>query len=131
MNKIIELIKQENVESIVNYIDSFPDSVNSTDTTKRNLSALHHAAQLDLDKVVFYLLVAGANPNKQDSDGNTPLHFAAGRGNVQIAKMLIECNSDPTISNNSGYNAFHSALNSRNSELINIMREVVFGNKRD
>ena len=55
-------------------------------------SALHYLAlsQNDQTNVAKFLITNGATINAKDKDENTPLHFAAGNGNIGIAKLLIE-----------------------------------------
>ena len=55
-------------------------------------SALHYVAlsQNDHTNVAKFLISNGAAINAKDKDENTPLHFAAGNGNIGIAKLLIE-----------------------------------------
>lgn len=40
-------------------------------------------------RVVVLLLLRGANPNVSDRNGGTPLHWAAERGNADIARALL------------------------------------------
>jgi ankyrin repeat protein len=40
-------------------------------------------------RVVELLLLRGANPNVSDNTGGTPLHWAADRGTVDIARLLL------------------------------------------
>lgn len=40
--------------------------------------------------------------NAQNSFGNTPLHWAAERGHIDIVKYLVSSGADPTISNTKG-----------------------------
>ena len=42
----------------------------------------------------------GSLINKQDNDGDTPLHFAAGENNHQTIKQLLDLGCDVNIKNN-------------------------------
>ena len=55
-------------------------------------SALHYVAlsQNDHTNVARFLITNGATINAKDKDENTPLHFAAGNGNIGIVKLLIK-----------------------------------------
>lgn len=44
-----------------------------------------------------------------DIDGNTPIHFAAYRGNIQIIAELIKQGCDYTVKNNTGLTVMHMA----------------------
>ncbi|CAH1772273.1 unnamed protein product [Owenia fusiformis] len=46
------------------------------------------------------LLDRGADPNQVDSDGNTPLVYAVGKGDLEIVKELLSHNADPDINGN-------------------------------
>jgi len=43
------------------------------------------------------LLDNGADPNISDWMGSTPLHRAACKGHVKLAKLLLSYNADPYI----------------------------------
>jgi hypothetical protein len=49
--------------------------------------------------ILEYLLGQKVNPNLQDKDGNTALHCAAQRGDLEDIKILLAYNADPTIEN--------------------------------
>ncbi|MBL8446326.1 MAG: ankyrin repeat domain-containing protein [Zoogloeaceae bacterium] len=57
-------------------------------------TALHHAAQLGDSGTIEDLLSAGADPNKTDAAGNTPLHLVASSPHVRhpefVARRLLE-----------------------------------------
>ena len=46
------------------------------------------------------MLDSGARPDIADEDGNTPLHFAAIRGTVDVAKFLMGLGAQPYARNN-------------------------------
>jgi len=46
------------------------------------------------------LLKYGAKPNVQDGDGNTPMHYAVLKKNLQIVRLLDEYDADAKIKNN-------------------------------
>ena len=47
--------------------------------------------------------------NLQDLDGNTAIHYAAYRGNLDIVNLLIKHGADFKKKNNSGLNVMHMA----------------------
>jgi hypothetical protein len=61
-------------------------------------TALHEAASCYVDKedleVVPMLLKAGTLCDARDNRGYTPLHVAAARGTVKIARLLVEAGAD-------------------------------------
>lgn len=57
------------------------------------------------------LLEAGARTDIADEEGNTPLHFAAIRGTVEVGSFLINLGANPYARNRKGYVPYE--LNSR------------------
>ena len=61
-------------------------------------SPLHYAVRnKNTIEVIKLLLNAGANPNKVDINGTTPLHRAVQSGQSDMVKMLLEAGADPNI----------------------------------
>lgn len=58
--------------------------------------------QPDAPEIVESLLEAGANPNLQTADGNTPLHLAVRENAPQIIQILLAHGADPNIENRHG-----------------------------
>lgn len=56
---------------------------------KLRQTALHLAVLTDNDKVTRRLMVAGVEVEKQDRNGNTPLHIAVQRGCKTVVKCLL------------------------------------------
>jgi hypothetical protein len=48
------------------------------------------------------LLEAGADPNRGDSHGRTPLHRAADHGRLELVRLLLEHGADPSIADADG-----------------------------
>ena len=76
-------------------------------------SCLHMATiKLQLN-LVRELLKYGANPNAQDSEGNTPLHLLCSIFSkdlplsIQIAEILLESGADPNSKNFDGWGPLH------------------------
>jgi len=58
------------------------------------LNALHFAAISGMDNSVIYLLNMGLDPNSQDFQGNTPLHYAVKYNQIRIIKKLLQNGAD-------------------------------------
>ena len=57
------------------------------------------AASLNLDSAIPFLLRQGAEIDKQDIDGDTPLHDALRKGNTQAVLVLFRNGADHLIEN--------------------------------
>ena len=50
----------------------------------------------------FLVEVAGADVNARDHEGNSALHHAASRGDVEMLKYLVSKGADPLVVNREG-----------------------------
>lgn len=60
-------------------------------------SPLLDSAQLGHAMICLRLLKAGADPNRRDSLGETPLHKASTGGYVAVIELLLNRGADPSI----------------------------------
>lgn len=74
------------------------------DANPDEYSLLQQAANGNDPTTIKILLDAGADPNHQSKETNTPLSTAAERGNIEIIKMLLEKNACVNPINYSGKN---------------------------
>ncbi|CAN8006100.1 unnamed protein product [Ixodes hexagonus] len=58
-------------------------------------SPLHSAAQAGCPDFLLRSLQTGANPNLQDTDGESPLHKAARAGNIECLQILLTAGGNP------------------------------------
>ena len=65
-----------------------------------NITPVHRAT--DQPAVLAALIKRGAKVNVQDSDGQTPLHWAALVDNVASVKLLLAAGADPLIKDSDG-----------------------------
>ncbi len=77
-----------------------------------------HALEMALD--------AGAAPNIQNHQGDTPLHTLAQRGDIVSFKGLVELGANPNIFNQEGSTPFFDLLPhiSEDSQLLNLIAEL-------
>ena len=65
-------------------------------------------------EVVNALIATGADANKADNDGTTPIHPASSRDHLEVVQTLIAAGADVNKANNSGYTPiFWASLNGR------------------
>ncbi|UFH33664.1 ankyrin repeat domain-containing protein [Chryseobacterium sp. C-71] len=74
-------------------------------------------------KLAQKLLDNKSDINKADSQGTTPLIFAAKLGNVDMVKLLIKYKAEKSIIDKEGKTAFEYAVFSKNQELINQLKK--------
>jgi ankyrin repeat protein len=65
--------------------------------TRHLQTAIHVAVAAELPISVLHRLLSGADVNKGDNTGMTPLMIAAKLGNHNLAAYLLENGADPTI----------------------------------
>lgn len=73
--------------------------------------------------LVQKLLQLGANPNRRDQDRKTPLHYAALKGHIEIAKILLEAGADPNAKDPLDYTPLHFASQYGHPEIIKLLTE--------
>lgn len=73
--------------------------------------------------LVKKLLQLGENPNHQDQEDKTPLHYAAIKGNVEIAQILLEAGADPNAKDPLDYTPLHFASQYGHPEIIQLFAE--------
>ena len=83
------------------------------------LTALHWA--VDHKDVVKLLLNRGAAPNQVNEFGETPLHWAAKRGNKEVVELLLKGGAEPGKTNGSGKTPLCIAMEYRNGDIIQLM----------
>ena len=74
-------------------------NIDIASTNNDNLNAMHFAAISGMDNSIIYLLNMGLNPNLQDINGNTTLHYAVKYGQNRIIKKLLHNGADKNILN--------------------------------
>jgi len=73
-------------------------------------------------ELVEKILAKNADPNIQDSFGNTPLLWAVKRNNLELVSILLKNKADINMNDSMGVSAFEYALKSNNNELINLLK---------
>ena len=76
--------------------------------------------------IVEALLLAGADPNVADDDGNTAMHFAArGTDTLKVFELLVEAGADLTVRNHKGKRPIQMmSLKRDNPRVIEYLKQV-------
>ncbi|KAN0128615.1 hypothetical protein V8E53_013534 [Lactarius tabidus] len=84
-------------------------------------------SHLDRTQLVRLLLDRGANPNAQDSKGQTPLHVVSkGQPRLDTARILLEYGADLDAEDNEGRTPLQVALENEHRELARFLSEFRF-----
>ncbi len=83
---------------------------------------LTHACTGPFKETVKLLVDSGADINAQEAtEGFTPLMMAAGLGEVDVVKVLLEHKADPSIRDNDGDRAIDHARNSGHGLIVKLL----------
>ena len=72
--------------------------------------------------IVKMLINNGADINRQDSYGATPLIEASFRGHPEIVSLLLENGVDVTVVDRDGYTALMIAIEYENTEIVTLIK---------
>jgi len=72
----------------------FSPDVNAQAKNAQRVGAVHAAAAVQNHELLRMLLERGANPNARQQADYAPIHTAAGRGDVEMAKLLLSYGAD-------------------------------------
>ncbi|KAF5769352.1 putative potassium channel, voltage-dependent, EAG/ELK/ERG, rmlC-like jelly roll [Helianthus annuus] len=67
------------------------------------------------------LIRSGADPNKKDYDGRSPLHLAAAKGHMDIAVFLIQNGVEVNMSDNFGNTPLLEAIKNANDDIASVL----------
>ncbi|CAG8548190.1 12197_t:CDS:2, partial [Racocetra persica] len=82
-------VENNDIKTVKNLVAEKEIDVNIYDPTN-DFTPLHIAVARDYLEMTKLLLASQANPNAQDGEGNTPLHFAAEGNNLKLLKCLVK-----------------------------------------
>ncbi|MEG4173133.1 MULTISPECIES: ankyrin repeat domain-containing protein [unclassified Microcoleus] len=102
---VVEAVGQGDTNTVRHYLDL---GINANSRIYNNYNLLHYAGSKE---VVELLIAKAVDVNDKGTDGNTPLHFAAGfyRRKVEVAQTLIAKGANVNVKNNKGLTPLHMA----------------------
>lgn len=90
----------------------------------RTVTPIITAVGFDNVEAVRMLLVAGADPNVRDNEGDSPLRLCSQKGQLEMARLLLLCGADRTIHEAgglAGMNALGLAADALNVEMVKLL----------
>ena len=67
---------------------------------------------------VTLCVVTGSDPNEQDTNGSTPLHFGVWIKNDEIVDVLLDAGSEPDVQNKDGETPLHGAVRAGEEKIL-------------
>ncbi|EAY12469.1 ankyrin repeat protein, putative [Trichomonas vaginalis G3] len=91
----------------------------------RGFTTLHLCAEYgsENNEMIKLLIDNGADPNKKDNDGESPLHICAANDKQDKAKFFIENGAEIDLTNNDGYTPLHIATIRKSNKTAKILIE--------
>ena len=90
----------------------------------RGETQLHHCARKGIISSVIRLLsIRNINVNVKDVSGNTPLHWAARNGHVEITRLLLQNGAEVNAKNNYGNTPLFCAAENGHIDILHLLVE--------
>jgi len=89
--------------------------------TPEHMNALMLAVWYENPDALRTLIQRGSNLNQQDKDGDSSVHGAAGKGNMQILQMLLDAGANPNLKNKLGGTALMWAASYGQTEAVQLL----------
>jgi hypothetical protein len=91
---------------------------------ERGETQLHHCARKGLTTSVRRLLsIRNITVNVKDVNGETPLHWAAWKGHIEIARLLLQNGAEVNVKNNGGITPLHCAAEHGHVDILHLLVE--------
>lgn len=90
-------------------------------TTEGGATPLWNAVKKNQVEIVRLLIVAGANVNVLDGNGNSVLAFAVHGGNYKIVDMLLKAHADPLLARQGAMNAIERAKADEQTVILKLL----------
>jgi len=100
------------------------------DPSVGNWHAFYRAVESGRIPLVQRLLNLGADPNRQEDDGLTPLLLAVGRGDLKLVKVLLKTGADPQKTAQKGLTALDLAIQGGHRDIVQLLEKRVAASAR-
>lgn len=92
---------------------------------KAGLNALHSSIlEKNIETTILLLQNQPRIINDKDVNQNTPLHYAAIQGRLELAKFLLENKADPRSKNNMGQLPLHQSVIANNIQMTKLLLQI-------
>ncbi len=123
---LFEAINNEDMIKFTKCLDS-SDKLNNNKKVDINvtddeseMTALHYAVDRGVKKAVEILIKRGADVNLQDTDGMTPIMYAAICDHIEIIQLLKEAHADLTLRNTDDETVFDMDMDASTKEILSL-----------
>lgn len=113
VNNEVELLRRL-LHKNRNKVDTFIE-------TAAQYSILHELVYRDYHQIIIELLTIGVNPNIQNKNGESPLHWATRKNRYECVNILLNHGADVHLKDNSGSTALHYACSLGIPEIIPLL----------
>jgi len=107
---LLESIRSNNLNGVKYALEKGADAnMYAKAQTFDRSKVLHLACEISSAEIVRCLIDAGADVNKDNDHGHTPLHLACWRDSLDIIKFLLNTGADVNAKSAGGYTPLHEA----------------------
>ena len=122
----IAAAKAGDASTLAKLLGKHPDLVNFCGPGVGH-SALHWLCAKNYKGLVVWIVGQGADVNKRNSEGSTPLHTAATNGNMECVQMLLHYGADPRARDCYGETAAKAAKDRKNADIHRVLERAAGG----
>ncbi|PIA59522.1 hypothetical protein AQUCO_00400423v1 [Aquilegia coerulea] len=126
--KLIELLSQAGLKTIAREKLDNGDVVEESKWVSKGWADLHVAAAFnrmdEISRLIKEACEKGGSLDCRDRDGQTALHVAASKGNVEFVKMLMEGGADMNAKCDEGWTALYTAAVNGDRQTVELLMEM-------
>lgn len=114
VRQVIQMLNKLSLDDLLKEIDPY-----------NNSNLLHTVCAKNKPQFIRALAHAGLDPNKQDNDGNSPLHLAVSSSSTACVQALLQLPLTEVF-NNEGYSPIHIAVKARHLPITRLLLQADF-----